>query len=206
MIEEGSEVQVGSNGSGGNSWRALQVGFVKVNFGGAIFSDSRLSSIGVVIRDSNGAVLASCAEKIGQAYKAEETKALAALKTLTFAHELGFQNVVLEGDALGLIQALKLQEQNLYPWGSTSPHSLSISLSLSNPLPSDPTFPPDHPIKSTATSLRPVHFRSPGSSNTIAEKEPWRPLSFTLLLVTHPTTTPPSTRSRRNRSRGILIA
>ena len=36
--------------------------------------------------------------------------ALAALKALTFAHELGFQNVVLEGDALSLIQALKSQE------------------------------------------------------------------------------------------------
>ena len=45
-----------------------------------------------------------------QAYKAEEIEALAALKTLTFAHKLGFQNVILEGDALGLIQALKSQE------------------------------------------------------------------------------------------------
>lgn len=105
---QGSEVQVGSNGSGGNSWRVPQAGFVKVNFDGAIFGDSRLSGVGVVIKDSNGAVLASCAEKIGQVYKAEETEALAALKALTFAHELGFQNVVLEGDALGLIQALKL--------------------------------------------------------------------------------------------------
>lgn len=104
---QGSEVQVGSNGSGGNSWRVPQAGFVKVNFDGAIFGDSRLSGVGVVIKDSNGAVLASCAEKIGQVYKAEETEALAALKALTFAHELGFQNVVLEGDALGLIQALK---------------------------------------------------------------------------------------------------
>ena len=39
------------------------------------------------------------------------------LGKLTFAHELGFQNVVLEGDALGLIQALKSQEHNLSPWG-----------------------------------------------------------------------------------------
>ena len=36
--------------------------------------------------------------------------ALAALMALTFTHELGFQNVVLEGDALSLIQALKSQE------------------------------------------------------------------------------------------------
>ena len=42
---------------------------------------------------------------------------MAALKALTFAHELGFQNVILEGDALSLIQALKSQEQNLGPLG-----------------------------------------------------------------------------------------
>ena len=39
------------------------------------------------------------------------------MKALSFAHELGFQNIVLEGDALNLIQALKAQEQNLLPWG-----------------------------------------------------------------------------------------
>ena len=42
---------------------------------------------------------------------------MAALKALTFAHDLGFQNVIIEGDALGLIQALKSQEQNLSPLG-----------------------------------------------------------------------------------------
>ena len=57
----------------------------------------------MVIRDSNGDVLASCTEKIDQSYKAEDTEAMAALKALTFTHELGFQNVVLEGDALSLI-------------------------------------------------------------------------------------------------------
>ena len=106
-----------SNGNGGNRWRAPAARFVKVNFDGAIFGDSSMSGVGVVIRDTNGAILASCAEKIGHAYKADETEALAALKGLTFTHELGFLNVVLEGDALGLIQALKSQEQNLSPWG-----------------------------------------------------------------------------------------
>ena len=42
---------------------------------------------------------------------------MAALKALTFAHELGFQNVILEGNALGFIQALKSQEQNVCPLG-----------------------------------------------------------------------------------------
>ena len=89
----------------------------KVNFDGANAEASRLSGVGVAIRDLEGAVLASCAEKFNQPFKAKDTEALAAMKALSFAHELGFQNIVLEGDALNLIQALKAQEQNLLPWG-----------------------------------------------------------------------------------------
>ena len=114
---EASGMQVRSNGTRGNIWQAPQASFVEVNFDGAVFGDLNKSSFGVVIRDNNGAVLASCSEKLSQAYKAEETKALAARKALMFAHELGFQRVILEGDALGLIQALKSQEQNLSPLG-----------------------------------------------------------------------------------------
>ena len=90
---------------------------MKVNFDGAVFGESNKSGVGVVIRDNNGAVLVSCSEKLTQAYKAEETEILAARKSLMFAHELGFQRIILEGDALGLIQALKSQEQNLSPLG-----------------------------------------------------------------------------------------
>ncbi|XP_065619309.1 uncharacterized protein LOC136063207 [Quercus suber] len=114
---EASGTHVRSNGNGGYRWRAPQAGFVKVNFDGAVFDDANKSGVGVVIRDSYGAVLASCSEKILQAYKAELTEALAAWKALSFAHELGFQNVILEGDALHLIQALKSQEQSLCALG-----------------------------------------------------------------------------------------
>ena len=54
---------MGSNGSGGNRWTAPPNGFVKVKFDGANAEASRLSGVGVVIRDSDGAILASCAEK-----------------------------------------------------------------------------------------------------------------------------------------------
>ena len=108
---------MGSNSNGGNRWKAPPIGFVKANFDAANSEVLRLFGVGVVIRDSDSAVLASCVEKIDQVYKTEDTEALAALKALTFAHELGFQNVVLKGDALSLIQALKSQEQNLSSWG-----------------------------------------------------------------------------------------
>ena len=114
---EAAGTAVRSNRNGGNRWSAPPAGFVKVNFDGAVFDDANRAGIGVVIRDNYGAVLASCSESIFQAYEAGVTEALAARKALSFAHELGFQNVILEGDALHLIQALKSQEQNLCPLG-----------------------------------------------------------------------------------------
>ena len=74
-----TEVQV-SSGNGGTRWQTSTAGFVKINFTGAIFKDSNMSGIGVVIRDNNGAVLASCSKKITQAYKANKIEALAAQK------------------------------------------------------------------------------------------------------------------------------
>ena len=76
---------------------------MKINFDGVVFGASNMSGIGVVIRDSNGAILASCSQKIPQACKAEEIEVLSALKALSFAFELGFRSAILEGDSLGLI-------------------------------------------------------------------------------------------------------
>ena len=87
---QNTEVQVTDSNIGGSSWSSPQDGLVKINFDRAIFSESNQSGVGVVIRDNNGAVLASCSEKIHQAYKPDEVEALAALKAVTFAHELGF--------------------------------------------------------------------------------------------------------------------
>ena len=110
-------VQAVTNGSGGTRWSCLPGGLVKINFDGAAFGASNISGIGVVIRNSNGDVLASFSQKIPQVYKAEEIEALAAFKALSFAFELGFRSANLEGDSLGLIQALKLEERSLSPTG-----------------------------------------------------------------------------------------
>ena len=90
---------------------------MKINFDGTVFSESNQSGIGVAIQDNNGIVLASCSEKIHQAYKPEEVEALAALKAVSFALELGFRSAILEGDSLGLIKALKSVECCLSPTG-----------------------------------------------------------------------------------------
>ena len=44
-----SEVQMGSNNSGGNRWKAPPIGFVKANFDAANSEVSRLSGVGVTM-------------------------------------------------------------------------------------------------------------------------------------------------------------
>ena len=107
---QNSEVQVTDINIGGSRWSCPQDGLVKINFDGAIFSDSNQSGVGVVIRDNNGAVLASYSEKLHLAYKPDEVEALAALKAVT-------RKAILEGDYLSLIKALKSTEDSLSPTG-----------------------------------------------------------------------------------------
>uniref|UniRef100_A0A7N2R3V7 Uncharacterized protein n=1 Tax=Quercus lobata TaxID=97700 RepID=A0A7N2R3V7_QUELO len=83
------EVQIMNSGNGGSRWRYLQAGLVKINFDGVVFSESHMSGIGVLIRVDKGAILASCSEKIHQAYKADVIEVLVAMKAVSFALELG---------------------------------------------------------------------------------------------------------------------
>ena len=50
-------------------------------------------------------------------YKSDEIETLAAMTTLSFAHELGFRRAILEGDSLVLINALKIEIHSLAPLG-----------------------------------------------------------------------------------------
>ena len=90
---------------------------VKLNFDGAVCSKNKRAGVGVVVRDTNGLVLASCAKPVPQPYKAAEVESLAAAKALSFATELGFRRVILEGDSLEVIQALRENDQSLTPMG-----------------------------------------------------------------------------------------
>ena len=90
-----------------NHWRRSPMEVVQINFDGATCSKEKKSSIGVVVRDVNDLVLASCAKKIHQSFKVVEIEFMAATTALTFAKDLGFQRIILEGDSLEVIQALR---------------------------------------------------------------------------------------------------
>ena len=98
-------------------WRPPPREVVKVNFDGATCSLEKSSGVGVVVRDMNGLVLASCAKRIHQSVKAVEIEAMAAATALSFAKDLGFQRLILEGDSLEVIQALLERTETLTPTG-----------------------------------------------------------------------------------------
>ena len=62
---------------------------MKINFNRAVFSSFNASSIGVVIRNNLGQVIASCSQRLPQVYSSNEVEALAAAKAVSFAAEIG---------------------------------------------------------------------------------------------------------------------
>ena len=90
---------------------------VKINFDGVMCPKKKKAGIGVVVRDINGLVLALCAKINHQPYKAVEIESLVAATTLSLATNLGFRCVILEGDSLEVIQALRENIQPLTPTG-----------------------------------------------------------------------------------------
>lgn len=98
-------------------WMPPPANLVKINFDNAVFSKENISGIGVVVRDENGLVLGSCSKRLPQAYSAMEVEAMAAATALVFANDIVVRRVILEGDSLAVINALREGEQPLSPTG-----------------------------------------------------------------------------------------
>lgn len=96
--------------------------FFKVNCDGAVFSKSHRSGLGVVIRNSNGQVIASLTQQLNQAYKPIEVEAMAAIRALEFAAELGLDRVVVEGDSSIVMTVLKTKDLGLASYGLQRVH------------------------------------------------------------------------------------
>ena len=111
-------------------WVPPPANFVKINFDSAVFSKDNFSGVGVVIRDENGLVLGSCSKHLPQAYSAVEVEALAAATALALAEDLDMTRVILEGDSLVIIKALREEEQFLSPIGLLLEDVRMLSLSF----------------------------------------------------------------------------
>ena len=88
---------------------------MKINFDRATFKDINKASLGIVIQDGLGQVLASLSEQIQLPYSSDLVEAIAAARAIYFAAELGFSSYVLESDSELIIKALKNEEDSLAP-------------------------------------------------------------------------------------------
>ena len=79
----------------------------KGNFNAALFDGLDYARIGVVFRDSKGNVIATLSQMIGFTPSIELDEAFADRRAVVLAKELGLFNVIIEGDCLRIVQALK---------------------------------------------------------------------------------------------------
>jgi len=103
----------------------------KINFDGAIFTKEKCSGLGVIVLNKEGLVIASMSTQVPQQLQPIEIEALAANKALEFAREMDISNVVLEGDSLLVMTALKSKNHGLAPFGLLIQDSLTLSSGFS---------------------------------------------------------------------------
>ena len=80
-------------------WKPPERDIYKVNYDGAIFEQQGKASLGVVIRNSNGEVMASMSQLVQLPSTVAQVEAMAARKATEFALEIGFDEIILEGDS-----------------------------------------------------------------------------------------------------------
>jgi ribonuclease HI len=106
MDRGGEPVLANSNLSPGG-WKAPEVGWLKANWDAAIDESRGRTGLGVIIRDSNGVMTAArCVTKQGCLNPAVG-EAKAVLAAFQFCRELGIQQVHFEGDAKGVVDAIR---------------------------------------------------------------------------------------------------
>ena len=99
-------------------WVPPPQGWFKVNVDGAIFKKTNKAGIGVVVRDSQGWVLAALTEKVDGIQDVEVIEALAIRRAIRFAIETSFNCVIIESDSLWVVKAIQDTAESTYHIGN----------------------------------------------------------------------------------------
>lgn len=111
------------HGRATSHWTAPVANGFKINFDSAVFADKDSAGIGVVIRNDAGLIMASLTQQIPLPTSVIEVEVLAARRALEFSLELGFDDIVLEGDSELLIK-------NMMNGGSKLTHYRNIATDI----------------------------------------------------------------------------
>ena len=94
-------------------WKPPESDVYKVNYDGATFADQGRAGIGVVVRNSEGAVMAALSQRLPLPTTVAQVEALAARKAVEFALEIGFSRVTIEGDSDTIYRELRSIDSSL---------------------------------------------------------------------------------------------
>ena len=89
-----------------HQWCPLEQGLVKVNFDAALFKHKNSARLGAIVRDWRGANLGALSMPVLLSSTIAELEALACLRAIQFATNLGLQRVIFEGDLTTIISAV----------------------------------------------------------------------------------------------------
>ncbi|KAE8725168.1 hypothetical protein F3Y22_tig00009009pilonHSYRG00182 [Hibiscus syriacus] len=88
-------------------WCAPSIPLLKFNVDGAFRIEDRCGAVGFVVRDDDGFVLGGGAHFVREAHSAEFVEAQAVIHALQFASSKGFTKIIIECDALAVVNRLK---------------------------------------------------------------------------------------------------
>ena len=102
----------------------------KVNFDGATFPDIAAARLGVVVRDSEGLVIAVLLEQIHLPPTVAALEVLACRRSIVFAVKLGLQDVAFEGDSEVSFKLLTAEQPCMTAFGHIIEDSRSLATTL----------------------------------------------------------------------------
>ena len=101
-----------------------------MNFDGAVFREENSAGVGVIIRNADGQIIAFMVEKVPLPNSVAALEAVATVKALYFAAELGISSIVLEGDSEIVIKALVSEDTSFAVHGHLVEEAKLLSTSF----------------------------------------------------------------------------
>ena len=95
---------------GDSVWHPPPNSMFKLNFDVAVFSELSCSGVGAMIRNEKGEVMAAMSARGPQVVNSAVEEIIACRRALEFASEVGFTDLVVEGDNLSVMKSLAALE------------------------------------------------------------------------------------------------
>ena len=110
-----------------STWQPPLTGFIKINTDAVLNSRLNLTGLGVVARDCYGRVLASFCRNVRASYQPQIAEALAILECLRLAINRNFSHIIVESDALVVVQLISQKDPPLSEVGVVVTNILELA-------------------------------------------------------------------------------